>query len=272
MGTFVILGGAVAAENDECPHFADRVDGPPGGGVAACERDAPGDGGLMNVRSALLSLILPLVILTPARAQEEGARTEVRSYQVRHLAVNEANAVVRSLVDVRKSAIDPDLNLLILRDSPERLALAADILRIVDVPVPQWTASIVAETAGGAETVRDLQLVGPASWASGGEPGLPADHLKITLNPLLTHDGLVADVEVIVAAGGDMGGQLLRRRESQRVRLEDGESMDLVRASHPAVQAALRDLAGATEPVRALRLSVSSGRPRGEDASRARRR
>ena len=220
----------------------------------------------MNVRAALLSPILALALLSPARAQEEGARTEVRSFHVRHLAVNEANAVVRSLLDVRKSAIDPDLNLLILRDAPDRLDQAAEILRIVDVPVPLWTAAIVAETTSGkSENVRELQLVGAAAWASGGEAGLPADHLKIVMNPLQAHGRLVADVEVIVAAGGDMGAQILRRRESQRVLLDDGDSLELLKTSFPPSQMALRELTGASEPVRALRVVVT------RDSAEARR-
>ena len=210
----------------------------------------------MNVRAALLSPLLLLSLLSFARAAEDEPGLEIRAFPIQHMRAVEANAIVRSLMNPRATAIDEARNTVIIHDERARLDQAAGILQTIDVPEPRWTGRLVAETAGGrTEDVRVLQLAGPTSWMSGGE--FPADHVKVDLVILEARTRLVLDVGVSAAAGGDMGRQHLRRRETQRAILSEGESIELLRADGPASQSGLASLLGTSGPVEALRLVVS---------------
>jgi hypothetical protein len=211
----------------------------------------------MPVRLVLIALA---VLLAPVlRAEERDPLLQSRAFVFKHVDVKEANAIVRSLLDLRKTAIDLELNQMLALDEESKLDEAERVVAMIDVPRPVWRAQLVAVLEEGTEAVRTLDLAGKASWESG--QSAIGDILAISLESQPRAYELTLDVTTSVRAGGDTGAQVVRRNESQRIVVRDGDEVELVRTADASAQESLQRLTGASSPVRALRLEIDGGTP-----------
>lgn len=213
----------------------------------------------MNVRLILAVMMSALLLVPAARAEEE--TFEIRSFVLEHVSVREANAILRSLLDIRKAAVDEQRNALLLGDRPSALARAADLLRDIDQPSPRWQARLVAVTPKGEVAVRTMPLTGPARWSSGGVPPQLDDRIALSLTPRALQDRIVVSFQLEVAAAGTMGGQSFRRIIEEEHSLADGDSFDALVVTPADAQAAVARLVGTEHPVSALRILIEREGP-----------
>ncbi len=209
------------------------------------------------MRRVLFALALFSMMLAPARADER-PELAVRRFQIEHLKAREANAILPSILDVRKSALDESTNTLVLSDAPARLAEVEKLLKAIDVARPLWSAELVAHGADGRATVVRLPLAGDAaSWHAGGTAGSGLDQVRLDMaSTQVGDDGVTLQIRFEAVASASVPAHLLRRELACTASLADGGALELARAAHPVPQRALAAILGAPDPVTALELVV----------------
>lgn len=200
-----------------------------------------------------LQALAAFLMLAPA-----AVASTPREIRVQHVAVKEANAIMRTMLDLRKTAVDEQGNRLFISDDPERIALAEELVARLDVPAPRWRASIVATSGGRRLPVAELALDGgTATWASGGSETQIQDRVVVRIEAASVRQSeLHAGIQLTLMAGGDWGGQILRRSESTWQIMRDGDTKTLVSVGDPEAQQAVAKLVGASTPVDALLLVI----------------
>lgn len=209
----------------------------------------------MLLRSCLAAALVGLMT-SVSFADEPTPPLEVRSYTIRHRDVQEVNAMVRSILNLRRTAVDEQANVMIVSDEADRIRAFEDLLAKIDVALPRWSAEIVAECDGCKSPVAVMPLDGGgASWSAGDAPEKLGDRASLRVMPQSAgeHETQVG-VEFMVLAGGNAGAQSLQRRETYEIVLRDGESHVLVAIGGPPDQLAVKNLLGLPAPVRSLKL------------------
>lgn len=119
---------------------------------------------------------------TPAKANEY-EELLVRSFYLSNADVSKVQASLQALLGLEGTVIDDKLNLLILRESPERIRLAERIIAMHDIPEPEVMLEVeVLEVSRNRLTDLGVQwpnqiALSPLS-ASGAASGLTLDDLR----------------------------------------------------------------------------------------------
>src|SRR5687768_12795255 len=132
---------------------------------------------------AMVALVLTcLSLASPSHAQEAPEPELVtREFVLRHVDVKEANAMVRSLANVRKVAIDEERQALLVRDEAGRVEMIAGIVAKVDQPRPKWRVRLVAGSGGEDVVVREAPLSASRATLRFGATTEGSDHLMLAV-------------------------------------------------------------------------------------------
>ena len=210
--------------------------------------------------SALFLLALPMTALADEAVFEAPMTT--REFHLEHVEVKEANAIVRSLLDVRKSAINQRTQVLMLRDTAKTLDRAAELIALIDVPAPAWTLTISARVDGKETILRTATLAEGRLAAVFGPPTMVSqDKLLVSAGIARSgRDEAEVDWSVALSMNGSWG------ESAQALELmHDGDVVTLLATPDHARRKALGELLGLPGEVEALMLHVEESRP-GADA------
>lgn len=206
----------------------------------------------MNVRIPLVA-VLSMMLLAPATQAQEEESLELRSISLQHVNVKEANAILRSLLNIRKTAVDEERNRLHLADSRSSLDAAERLLRDVDAPAPKWQGRIVAETSGGKSVLRTIPLSGTGEW-SWGESSADTILLKATGSNV--GENLSLSLLTSTRAGSATRDKEFKRSSQESHLVSDASVVDLLLIEPSDARIAIATLLGTADPVSAVRLEV----------------
>ena len=216
--------------------------------------------------SALCALALPMIALADEAVTEAPMTT--REFHLEHVEVKEANAIVRSLLDVRKSAINQRTQVLMLRDSAATLDRAAELIAFIDVPAPAWTLTMSARVDGKETILRTATLAeGHLAAVFGPAPATTRDNLLVSAG--IARAGR-DEAEVEWSAALSMNGGWSESAQALEL-MHDGDVVTLLATPDHARRKALGELLGLPGEVEALMLHVEASRPRA-DARKGRQR
>ena len=212
-------------------------------------------------RAACLSFLV-LVSAMPARLRAEepaaGDALTVREFPMEHVDVNQANAIVRSILNPRKSAIDERRQVLILADTQERLEKVATLLAQVDAAIPEWSVSLVAR-AGEKETVLRTASItqGRLEVQFGSSKVTDASPNSLGIAAAITR-AASGEVDLDWTTSLGMTGPWTESAHALET-LHDDATVVLVKTDAPTRQIALARLLGVPGNVDALVLLVARG-------------
>ena len=204
------------------------------------------------VAALLASFIAPCV----ARAEEDRPALSTRVFAMKHVDVKEMNAMIRSLHDVRKTAVDEERQVIIARDTPETLDAVGRLIAELDRPPIAWRARLVALDGRRETTLREFELgVGSARLEVGRNGG---NTLQIELKASRATVGSVqVDWHVELDFPPGNGSPAWREAATGSEDLENEDGVTLVEAAG-ARREALAGLLGREGEVSALKLVVSA--------------
>jgi hypothetical protein len=215
------------------------------------------------------ALLSASVLLAPlARADEGGdpvvehekgrsARDtdETRVVELRHLDTRAAVTLVRSIGQVRQIVDFPQMRTLVLRDQPRTVAQMVDLLRDVDVPLPDWAVEVRLVTDAGDRLLRRLGVEEESLSLVFGDPNSPIiGHVGVALHAEPYADNLLATYEIAVALPGDASAKPLRFSESGRASIADGDRLNVVGPALPKHRDALAATLGLDDEPREVYL------------------
>ena len=204
---------------------------------------------------------LPMLALTiamagPLRAEDAAsgpAALSVREFRLAHVDVKEANAIVRSILDVRKSAVDERRQVLIVSDSADRLEQVAAMIASIDAEPPEWRVAVVAHVEGKDTTLRTASITQGSLQLMYG-PSLPAsDNLSLGAGLRRATSGEIELEWSATLSMPDRWSETARAVET----LHDGATVVILKTDDPARRTALANLLGTQGAVESLTLEVA---------------
>jgi len=212
------------------------------------------------MKLARVAFVLSMVALLPSRLRADDSSVPgnyaVREFRLEHVEAKDANVIVRSLLDVRKVAIDERREVLILGDSPENLERAARLLAQIDVAPPPWAVRLVARVDGQEIVLRTASLTqGSLDVHFGPQPVTTQDNLGITVSIRRAASG---EIDLEWSAALAMSNQWTESARAVET-LHDGAEIMLVNATDHARRRALAHLLGLAGEVESIGLEITQG-------------
>lgn len=194
-------------------------------------------------------------LASPATAQQDDA---TRTFRPRFAEAGQLNALLRGVVDVRKSAVNERDQSLTIRGSSQTIRAAAALIDDWDKPAPRWRARLVAVTATKEEVLRDfwledekleMKFKSSNDWLS---VRLEARDLRERSLAL----GYTFDARLVLPQGRPTFGW---EEKGAAALSGDGEQV-VVRAASELQREALAALVGASRPVKEVVLRLAPNR------------
>ena len=165
------------------------------------------------------------MLIYPATAakKREHEELQTQAFYLVHADVKQAQQMVRTLAKTRDIHVDERLNMMLVRDTPEVLALVRKLVGTVDLPDPEVMLDVqVLEVA--SDKLDTLGLQWPSSIAFG-LPGGPTDGSGTIVPPPLAplgavdrFRGWVVNPAVVASLQGNDGSATLLANPTLRVR------------------------------------------------------
>lgn len=210
---------------------------------------------MLAARLPMLALVITMA--APLRAEDappDATSLPVREFRLEHVDVKEANAIVRSILNVRKSAVDLRRQAFIVSDSEERLDQVAAILAKVDAETPEWRVALVAHGDGRDTTLRTASITQGALQLQYGSSLPMNDSLALNAGLRRAASGEIEMEWSVSVSMPDRWSETARAVET----LHDGATVVILQTDSPPRRTALSNLLlGVQGAVESLTLEVT---------------
>ena len=166
-----------------------------------------------------------------AAKQREHRELVVRSFYLANADARQAQALLRSLAKIRELHVDERLNLIVVRDTPEGVALAQQLLASIDLPEPEVVLDVEVLEIASSRLV-ELGVQWPDQVAFGlpgtGGAGAPATALlgqRREFAASIANPALLATLRETLSQSDTLANPRLRARNREKARVLVGEKL-----------------------------------------------
>jgi general secretion pathway protein D len=166
-----------------------------------------------------------------AAKQREHRELLVRGFYLANADARSAQALLRSLARTRELHVDERLNLIVVRDSAEGLALAEQLIAAIDIPEPEVLLEVeVLEIASSRLLDLGIQWPDQIAW---GLPGLGGAAPPASVAPgrwrefssAIANPALLATLRETLSQSDTLANPRLRARNREKARVLVGEKL-----------------------------------------------
>jgi len=210
-------------------------------------------------RLAVIALAAALTLAAvPAPAADEPAQDLVYEvFPLRHIDVNDANVMLRTIVEMRRVSMDGERQEIVVRDTPEKVRMARELLAQIDVPPPRWECELVAIGPSIKTVLRRLELQPGDLQTSFGSQIAGSDNFTLNLRAEDMRKHRLGFAYQIHAKATAKRGPDLHFSESTRAVADGATEMTLLTARLAQQQESLAAVVGVQHPVQELRLVLT---------------
>jgi hypothetical protein len=210
-----------------------------------------------TVRRLVLSLAL---LAAPAALAAPQPGEQLKVFHLRFAAVKDVNALLRGVVDLRRSAVNENDHSITVRAAPETIREIETLLKEWDVPPAGWQGRLVAETGAREVELAVFRLEQETFHGSfGGDEGKSGLDVQLRVRDLRPRS-LDVEYEFLTRIAGAAGVPSFRRSESGRTQLVGRGEQVVVAATTEDERARLAKLLGVERAVRRVVLRLAPER------------
>lgn len=179
-------------------------------------------------RALAVSTLAFFFSLIPAYAQDIRARTDdegtvTHLFELEHMSTKAVIRALRSILEIRRVSEHSMTRQVVIRDTPQRVDAAVELIEKLDIETPTWHASLVAETPNGPNVVQTLVLSDAAEFEASVRG---SGSLKVQLAlKRATKDEITVTYDCAVGFGRITSASV--KHESRRD-FADGDSLELI--------------------------------------------
>jgi general secretion pathway protein D len=166
-----------------------------------------------------------------AGKQREHRELLVRGFYLSNADARQAQALLRSLARTRELHVDERLNLIVVRDSAEGLALAEQLLAAIDLPEPEVVLEVeVLEIASSRLLDLGIQWPDQIAWGLPGAgdvlpPATVAPGRWREFSSAIANPALLATLRETLSQSDTLANPRLRTRNREKARVLVGEKL-----------------------------------------------
>lgn len=177
------------------------------------------------------------VLIYPATAAKQREHQELvtRSFYLNNADVKQAQALVRMMAKTRDIFVDERLNLLVVRDTPEVIAMVEQLIGGLDLPEPEVMLDVeVLEISSDRTAELGLNLPTDAQYAQPGAGSLVpwssrGSFVTLVANPIVT-----ARLKGSAGASNTLANPKLRARNREKAKIQIGDKIPVFTSTSTA--------------------------------------
>lgn len=204
------------------------------------------------VVAVLLLAAAALSLSVAAEREAVSGKEEIRVFRLSHIDTKTAVTMFRTLLQTRVVAEVPAQQTVILRDTPDVLARAEQLMADLDAAQPRWSAELVVDSGKREQVIREIDLAGFDAGIWFGENKTQYVGLELDCGPA-GNGMIVAEYEISLRLI-DSEGSALGFKENGEARLTAGDSLTIFRTTRTDHRRALSSVLGLDGEADALRL------------------